>query len=92
MFRAFASLVLFGALVGCAFDRPPKSAPDRAVLVRVRVDGEGGAKSVDVLDGDEFGFGDVARSCALRAGYEPARTNDGRAIDGDLPLRIRFER
>lgn len=76
---------------------PPQSVYDAAkaesltVALTVHVDSEGHARSVDLVEGDPLGFGGVAQACALRADYEPARAADGRAIAGDVALRVRFD-
>jgi protein TonB len=64
------------------------------VTVVVTVAPDGSAKSVRVVDKDPgFGFGQLARRCALRRRYQPALDARGQPVTAPTrPIRIKFDR
>jgi periplasmic protein TonB len=63
------------------------------VSIAVTVDADGTARSVTVLKDPGYGFGALARSCALRKRYRPALDTDGNATTSTTPpISIRFTR
>jgi len=66
---------------------------ERTVVLRVRVQPDGRAQTVDVLSDPGFGFGAAARACALATRFEPARNPDGQPIAAlSAPIRVHFYR
>jgi protein TonB len=79
----------------CPF--PPEADADQIddayVTVQVRVNPDGSAQSVKVVQDPGHGFGRAARSCALRKHYQNALDVDGHAIGGmTSPFRVHFQR
>jgi protein TonB len=65
----------------------------QTVTLRVRVDSEGRANTVTLIDHPGSGFGAAARACALETRFSPARDREGNAITADSPpIRVRFTR
>ena len=66
---------------------------ERTVVLRVRVQADGRAQTVDVLSDPGFGFGAAARACALATRFDPARDADGQPIAAlSAPIRVHFYR
>jgi len=66
---------------------------EKTVVLRVRVQADGRAQSVEVLSDPGFGFGAAARACALATRFDPARDADGRAVGAlSAPIRVHFYR
>jgi len=62
------------------------------VQVLVTVSPNGRARSVSVLNDPGYGFGALARSCALRKRYIPGLDARGQAIEQTMTFSIRFTR
>jgi len=66
---------------------------ERTVVLRVRVQPDGRAETVEVVSDPGFGFGAAARACALGTRFEPARNGDGQPIVAlSAPIRVHFYR
>jgi protein TonB len=67
---------------------------DRATAtVVVSVGADGRAKGVQVVSDPGYGFGAMAKQCAMSQRYEPALDADGRRIGGTTPpINVRFRR
>jgi len=66
---------------------------EKTVVLRVRVQADGRAATVDVLSDPGFGFGAAARACALATRFEPARDAEGRPVVAlSAPIRVHFYR
>ncbi|HEU4410878.1 MAG TPA: energy transducer TonB [Polyangiaceae bacterium] len=78
----------------CSSLFPPDASVNVAhVLLAVRVDPDGRARSVSVLSDPGEGFGAAARACALRQRYRPALDRDGKPTAAQTaPFRVRFTR
>jgi protein TonB len=79
----------------CAWPREADAAEVdlQTVVLRVRVNADGSAASVDILQDPGLGFGAAARSCAQQTRFEPAHAFDGKAISAlSPPIRVRFTR
>jgi protein TonB len=63
------------------------------VQLVITVSSEGRAKSVTVVKDAGFGFGRLAKQCALRKAYEPGLNAFGKAIEMSMPpLTVTFRR
>jgi protein TonB len=79
----------------CPWPREADSAEinEQVVLLRVAVEPEGGVQSVKILADPGFGFGQAARTCALRTRFKPAQDEAGTPIFAwSSPIRVRFLR
>jgi protein TonB len=66
---------------------------DQAVVtVRVTVQPDGTASSATVTSDPGYGFGRVARLCALGMHYSPAVDRTGTPITASAPVTVRFQR
>ena len=66
---------------------------EQTVVIRARVRADGRVDNVDVLSDPGFGFAQAARSCALRAHFDPARDALGQPIVASSPpIRVHFFR
>jgi periplasmic protein TonB len=63
------------------------------VLLRVAVRPDGGATEVKVLSDPGYGFGQAARSCAIKTRFQPAQDAAGKPMFAwSGPIRVRFIR
>ena len=63
------------------------------VRIVVSVDAKGRAKRVDVVKDPGYGFGRLAKKCALRKRYRPALNRAGKAVASTLgPFGVEFRR
>ena len=70
-----------------------KSLDSAVVVARVVVRPDGSAEDVEILRDPGHGFGDAARSCALKQLYVPARDAEGNVVAGKTrPFLIRYMR
>jgi protein TonB len=79
----------------CPWPREAEAAEldEQIVTLRARVDAEGRARSVALLDDPGFGFGAAARTCALQTRFSPALDRDGNPVAANSPpIRVRFTR
>ncbi len=79
----------------CGF--PPEADVEQINLMRVKVvvtvDIDGRARSVSVLDDPGYGFGNLARRCALRKSFLPGLDAQGRpVVKTTQPISIKFVR
>ena len=66
---------------------------EKTVVLRVRVQPDGRAETVEVVSDPGFGFGAAARACALGTRFEPAHDTDGHPIAAQsAPIRVHFFR
>jgi protein TonB len=64
-----------------------------AVLISVTVASDGTPKSVNVISDPGYGFGQMAKRCALTRRYRPGLDAEGNAITASTPqLRVTFTR
>jgi TonB family protein len=77
-------------------DFPPEADADEidsaAVTVRVRVDAAGKVTDVAIVSDAGHGFAAAAKACTLKARFAAARDEKGKAIAGEVVMRVRFER
>lgn len=60
--------------------------------IAVTIGADGRAKSVSVVRDPGYGFGTLAKRCALRERFEPARGKDGTPITATQVITINFRR
>lgn len=60
--------------------------------IAVTIDAQGRATNVSVVRDPGYGFGALARQCALRERYEPARGKDGNPVTATQLITINFRR
>jgi protein TonB len=66
---------------------------EAAVVLRVLVQADGSVQAVNVLADPGSGFGDAARTCAMRTPFRPALDDDGGPVAAwSPPIRVRFLR
>ena len=79
----------------CPWPREAEAAEidEQTVTLRARVDADGRARSVSLLDDPGLGFGAAARACALQTRFSPALDRDGNPVAANSPpIRVRFTR
>jgi protein TonB len=89
------SVELSGDEWQCPWPREAEAAEvdEQIVTLRARVDAEGRARSVSLLDDPGLGFGAAARACALQTRFSPALDRDGNPVAANSPpIRVRFTR
>lgn len=62
------------------------------VSLAVTISADGNAQSASVVQDPGYGFGALAKRCALREHYQPARNHDGAAITFTQVITINFKR
>jgi periplasmic protein TonB len=66
---------------------------EQFVVLRVVVDKSGSVISARVINEPGFGFGDAAKTCAMRTHFSPARDAQGDPVQAESPpIRVRFVR
>jgi protein TonB len=66
---------------------------EQTVVIRVLVDTDGQTQSVQIVADPGHGFGEAARTCALRARFTPARDLHGEPVRAmSPPIAVRFIR
>lgn len=78
----------------CGF--PPEADVEQVnyarVTIAVTIGADGQARSVSVVRDPGYGFGALARRCALRERFEPARNKDGTPVTATQVITINFRR
>lgn len=70
----------------------PAGVDMAAATVHIKVDAVGRPTDVLVAGDPGHGFGAAAKACAEKASFEPAKDDAGRAVAGELILRVLFKR
>lgn len=75
----------------CAF--PPEAKMEEATVhLRVRVSVDGKPASIRVLSDPGEGYGAAARTCMLSSTFSPGLDADGKPIEAETTVKIRFVR
>jgi periplasmic protein TonB len=92
--RSRAATPLSGSWDDCGFpaEADIEQINNARVSIAVTVTSGGAAQSVSVVQDPGYGFGALAKRCALRKQYSPALGKDGSAITATQVITINFRR
>lgn len=66
---------------------------DHAVVtMQVDLSSDGTVRRVDLLSDPGHGFGEEAQHCAMSKRWSPALDRAGNSVDGEITVRVRFDR